>query len=82
MMWIDQFKKAPGTEKFADIISKHTWPVIRRENIDYKTLDSYNYLEKFKKNLRNTHKRLMKRRRKKKNLPPFSKCTIYITNVY
>ena len=82
MVWIDHFKKVKGTEKYADIISNHTWPVIRRENIDFTTLDSYTYLEKFKKNLRNTYKRLNKRRKKKKGFTPFTKCTVYITHSY
>jgi hypothetical protein len=43
-MWLNDFKKVKGTEDKADLLSNHTWPDIKKENIDFKTLDSYDYL--------------------------------------
>ena len=59
MVWINFFKKIKGNEKYADLISNHRWPIIRRKDIDFTTLDTYTYIGKFRKNLRNTITKLL-----------------------
>jgi len=51
VIWRDHLAKTEGV-KLPSEITVHKWPVIHKKDIDFKTLDTHDYVQKFKKQLR------------------------------
>jgi len=52
MEWFNTFRPLKENSHLADILSRHSWPIEEMKNIDYGVLDSYDYIEKLKKDIR------------------------------